>query len=178
MTHALVVFESMFGNTQVIARSVADGLAQRMRVDLVEVGAAPTALERDVDLLVVGGPTHAFGMSRSGTRQSAAQQSERGLVSGRIGLREWLSTLPKGPPSVAVATFDTRIAKPRLPGSAAAAAGKRLRRLGFRFVVPPTSFYVEGTTGPLLDGEPERARRWGEELGAAIGATEQPHRGA
>lgn len=79
---ALVVFESMFGNTQVIARSVADGLAPRMRVDLVEVGAAPTALDGDVDLLVVGGPTHAFGMSRAGTRQSAAQQSQRGLVSG------------------------------------------------------------------------------------------------
>jgi hypothetical protein len=178
MTRALVVFESMFGNTQLIARSVADGLAPRVQVGLVEVGAAPTALDGDLDLLVVGGPTHAFGMSRPGTRQSAAQQSERGLVSGGIGVREWLGTLPKDARHAAVATFDTRIAKPRLPGSAAAAAGKRLRRLGFRFVAPPMSFYVEGTTGPLLEGEPERARRWGEELGAAIGATEQPSRGA
>jgi hypothetical protein len=118
-----------------------------------------------VDLLVVGGPTHAFGMSRPGTRQSAAQQAERGLVSARIGLREWLGTLPESSGRVAVATFDTRIAKPRLPGSAAAAAEKRLRRLGFRLVVPSKSFYVEGTTGPLVDGEPERARRWGDEQG-------------
>ena len=78
MTRGLVVFESMFGNTQVIASSVADGLAPRMQVDLMEVGVAPTALDGDVDLLVVGGPTHAFGMSRPGTRQLAAQQSQRG----------------------------------------------------------------------------------------------------
>jgi hypothetical protein len=76
-----------------------------------------------------------------------------------------------------VATFDTRIAKPRLPGSAAAAAEKRLRRLGFRSVVASNSFYVERTTGPLMDGEPERARRWGDELAAAL-AAEQRHRGA
>jgi flavodoxin len=59
----LVVFESMFGNTQVIASSVADGLAPRMQVDLMEVAVAPTALDGDVDPLVgvVGGPTHAAG---------------------------------------------------------------------------------------------------------------------
>lgn len=112
MTRGLVVFESMFGNTQVIASSVADGLAPRMQVDLMEVGVAPTALDGDVDLLVVGGPTHAFGMSRPGTRQSAAQQSQRRLVSARIGLREWLGRLPGNSRPVAVATFDTRIAKP------------------------------------------------------------------
>jgi hypothetical protein len=178
MTRALIVFESMFGNTQVIARSVADGLAPRMQSDLIEVGSAPTALEGDVDLLVVGGPTHAFGMTRPGTRQSAAQQAERGLVSAGIGLREWLGRLPKNSHGVAVATFDTRIAKPRLPGSAAAAAEKRLRRLGFRCIAPSTSFYVEGTTGPLVDGEPERARRWGAELSAALGAAERRHRRA
>jgi hypothetical protein len=31
--------------------------------------------------------------------------------------------------------------------------------------------------GPLVDGEPERARRWGDELGAAL-AGEQRQRGA
>ena len=52
----------MFGNTQVIARSVADGLAPRMQVDLMEVGVAPTALDGDVDLLVVGGSGHLGSM--------------------------------------------------------------------------------------------------------------------
>ena len=78
---ALVVYESMFGNTQAIADAVADGLAARVRVDAVEVGAAPTVVGDDVVLLVVGGPTHAFGMSRQATRQDAGRQAERGLVS-------------------------------------------------------------------------------------------------
>jgi hypothetical protein len=93
---ALVVYESMFGNTQVIANAIADGLAGRMRVDTVEVGVAPASIGDDVGLLVVGGPTHAFGMSRQGTRQDAAKQGKEGLVSTGIGIREWLAGL-QGP---------------------------------------------------------------------------------
>lgn len=166
----LLVFESMFGNTQQIADAVAEGLAEHLSVEQVEVGAAPTVIGHDVELLVIGGPTHAFGLSRSGTRQSAAQQAEDGLVSTGIGLREWLGTLTKGSSDVAVAAFDTRISKPRLPGSAAAATEKRLRRLGFRVLARSQSFFVEGTTGPLLRGERERARRWGEELAVGLAA--------
>jgi hypothetical protein len=161
---ALVVFESMFGNTQKIAEAVAEGLARHLRVERMEVGHAPTVFSGDVELVVVGGPTHAFGLSRPGTRQSAAEQAEGGLVSTEMGLREWLGTLQKGSSRIAVATFDTRISKPRLPGSGAAAAEKRLRRLGFRLLARPESFYVEGTTGPLVGGELERAHRWGKEL--------------
>jgi hypothetical protein len=171
MMAVLVVFESMFGNTKVIADAVAEGLAPHLPVQQVEVGTAPTVIGGQVELVVVGGPTHAFGLSRPGTRQSAAQQAEGGLVSAGIGLREWLLTLRKGSSDVAVAAFDTRISKPRLPGSAAAAADKRLRRLGFRSVAPPTSFYVEGTTGPLMEGEAERARRWGAALAVELAAT-------
>jgi Flavodoxin len=165
---ALVVFESMFGNTKMIAEAIAEGLAERMRVEALEVGVAPTRLDDDIDLLVVGGPTHAFGLSRPQTRQDAARQATQGLVSRRLGLREWLTSL-QAPAGVAVAAFDTRIAKPRLPGSAARAAEKRLRRLGFRVVAPAESFYVDATSGPLQAGEQARARRWGESVGSRIG---------
>jgi hypothetical protein len=168
MMRALVVYESMFGNTKVIADAVADGVAARMRVEAVEVGVAPTAVGDDVVLLVVGGPTHAFGMSRPGTRQDAGKQAEHGVVSAGIGLREWLAAVQQGSGSVAATAFDTRIERPRLPGSAARAAEKRLRRLGFRIVSPPKSFYVAGTQGPLVDGELERARCWGERLGEGV----------
>jgi hypothetical protein len=153
---ALVVFESMFGNTQVIAEAIADGLSGRMQVDLVEVGAAPAEVGDEVAL------------SRPGTRQDAAKQASDGLVSTRIGLREWLAR-PQRRTGVAAAAFDTRVSRPRLPGSAARAAEKRLRQLGFRVVAPAASFYVEGTLGPLLEGEPERARRWGEQVLAHTG---------
>lgn len=174
---ALVVFESMFGNTQVIAKAVADGLSSRIGTDIVEVGAAPEVMDDDVELLVVGGPTHAFGMSRAGTRQTAARQAEQGPVTTGIGLREWLDTLKRGSETVAAATFDTRLNKPHwLVGSAARVAEKRLRRLGFRVLAPSQSFYVAGTPGPLLDGEAERARRWGEKLASVCLANEGDRR--
>jgi hypothetical protein len=166
---AVVMFESMFGNTKRIARSIADGLAAHGTVDAVEVGTAPTALDEDVELVVIGGPTHAFGMSRESTRQSAAKQADGALVSPRIGVREWLASIDRGSGGVAAAVFDTRFKKPRwLVGSAARAAEKHLRRLGFRVVAPAQSFYVSGTKGPLLDGELERARRWGDMLGSEV----------
>ena len=166
--HALMVFESMFGNTQAIARAVADGLSSSMTVELVEVGTAPNVIGENVDLLVVGGPTHALSLSRAKTRQSAADQAPNGVVSAGIGLREWLPTISSTSANLACATFDTKIRKPRIPGSAARAAQKRLRRSGFRTVAPAESFYVAGTPGPLLDGECERARRWGESLAATV----------
>jgi hypothetical protein len=172
---ARVVYESMFGNTQVVAQAVAEGLAKSLAVDLEEVGTAATDISADIDLLVVGGPTHALGMSRERTRESAAEQAARGIVSAGEGLREWLGALTGGSRAVAAATFDTRIDKPRMPGSAAHGAEKRLRRLGFRVLVPAASFYVTGTSGPLVDGERERARHWGEVLGSTM-ATADEHR--
>ncbi|MGH9235079.1 MAG: flavodoxin [Acidimicrobiales bacterium] len=168
---ALVVYESMFGNTQAVAEAVADGLALADGMDgvgLVEVGVAPAHVDDDVDLLVVGAPTHAFSLSRPATRQDAVTKSGETLVSSGTGLREWLAGLDRGSHRPASAAFDTKVAKPRLPGSAARAAAKRLRRLGMAVVVPPATFLVDGMTGPLLDGEVDRARRWGTDLGARV----------
>ncbi|MEV3983941.1 flavodoxin domain-containing protein [Nonomuraea sp. NPDC049758] len=165
---ALVVYESMYGNTERIAQAVAEGLATRMRAEVAEVGSAPAHVGDEVTLLVVGGPTHAFSMSRASTRESAAQQAAGPLVSRDRGVREWLATLSTSSAGLCSAAFDTRVAKPRLPGSAGRAVAKRLRRLGVRLAVPPCSFYVTGTQGPLVPGELERARQWGESLAASF----------
>jgi hypothetical protein len=168
---ALVVYESMFGNTQEIASAVAQGLSGRMDVDLVEVGEAPTVV--DADLVVAGGPTHAFSMSRPNTRQSAIEQAvDRGVISFGRGLREWLDEAGPGLRGRPVATFDTKMTRGHLPGSAARAAQKRLRRFGARIVSPAHNFTVLGGTGPLGDGELARARRWGSELAALCGCTD------
>ncbi len=168
---ALVVFKSMFGNTQTIAEAIADGLSASVDVEVVEVGHAPTTIDDGVALLVIGGPTHAFGMSRPGTRRSAAEQAQRDVVSTGIGLREWLAGIEGGSSAVAAAAFDTRADKPRLPGSAARAAGNRLRRLGFATAAHAESFYVGGVDGPLIEGEIERARRWGARFGSETAAS-------
>ena len=163
----VVVFESMFGNTEAVARAVAEGLSARHQVEVVEVGAASTDIGDDVAMVVVGGPTHALGLSRPSTRADAAKQAPT-LVSKTIGLREWLAEVNGGRGKLAAA-FDTRANKPRLPGSAARAAQRRLRRAGFELAAPSTSFYVGGMAGPLLDGERDRARAWASTLGDTSG---------
>lgn len=166
MSRALVVFESMYGNTEAVARAIADGLATRVAVDVLEVGGAPAAADDDIALLVVGGPTHAFGMSRPSTRRDAADKVERPTVSRGPGVREWLESLQSQAGRQAAA-FDTRVARPRLPGSAARAIRRRLRRCGATVADAPQSFFVQGSEGPLIDGELDRARAWGAGLAAA-----------
>ncbi|MEU8242435.1 flavodoxin family protein [Actinoplanes missouriensis] len=162
---ALVVYESMFGNTATIARAVADGLAETFQVTVAEVHSRPPAT--GMDLLVVGAPTHAFGLSRSATRADAARQGEVRDGAQEYGVREYLDdlSLPAGSP---VAAFDTKMNKPMLTGSAARKAARKLHGLGARVLLPAQSFRVGGTTGPLIDGEPERARQWAKTVAAAM----------
>ena len=170
---ALIVFESMFGNAEAIAQAVAEGLAPHVRVDVIEVGMASAALPDTLDLLVVGGPTHTLTLSRPSTRADAARRAGHALRSPDRGLREWLDTLEGGSPHVAVGVFATRLARPwwlRLLPSAGAAIAKRLRRRGFRLLVPVESFYVAGDRGPLLPDEINRAHRWGDRLGTTLTA--------
>jgi hypothetical protein len=158
----------MFGNTEAIARAVADGLSSvdGVAAELVPVHHASTDLA-GVDLLVVGGPTHAFSMSRASTRADALMKGADEEDANGPGIREWIEEL-RPTPATAVAAFDTRVRHPRLPGSAARAARKHLRARGFKAVDPPTTFWVDGMTGPLLEGEESRARAWGADLGAAL----------
>lgn len=166
----LVVYESMFGNTQAIAEAIADGLGTGTEVELVEVGAAPARLDSSVDLLVVGGPTHVFGMTRPTTRADASAEGPV-MMSPDLGIREWLGLLADRQGLVTAATFDTRMTKGRrLPGSAARGAARLLHRRGFPLLAPPESFYVQGPMGALLDGETDRARSWGEDLQTALRA--------
>lgn len=169
---ALVVYESMFGNTEQIARAVAEGLQSRMDVELLGAEQNPGPPHDRVDLVVVGGPTHAFSMTRENTRADAVRQ---GAAEGKetYGIREWIEHLGNGPHADRVATFDTRVARTggrvrHVPGSAAKAAAKVLRKHGYEALAKPESFWVEDTPGPLFPGEVERARAWGEHLAAMV----------
>lgn len=169
---ALVVYESMYGATRDVARAIADGLGSHLAVAIAEVADAPARLSADVGLLVVGGPTHARGMTKAASRAEAVQRAgDRALVSRGGGIREWLAELERDRP-VAAAAFDTRFASPSpLWGSAARGAAARLEQLGFAPAGEPESFLVSGPRGShaakLLPGELHRARAWGVVLAAA-----------
>ena len=166
MTKAWVVYESMFGNTREVAEAVTQGIKEHAEVEVHEVSTA-RSLPADLDLLVVGAPTHAFGLSRPSTREDAATKAHRAVESTSMGVREWLEQLTPDATPPRFATFDTRVNHPRVPGSAAKKAAKRLRKRGATAQTDPESFWVHGTEGPVLDGELDRARTWGSSIARA-----------
>jgi hypothetical protein len=172
---ALVVFESMYGNTHTIADRIADGLRPAFDVTVCAVADATPTLVGASDLVVVGGPTHVHGMSSGTSRRAAvdALAKDDTLVLDEDaegpGLRDWFDGLGERP--VAAAAFDTRIdAPPALTGRASKGISKRLRKHGFRVVADPESFLVDKHSR-LLDGEEDRARAWGATLAGLAGQT-------
>lgn len=166
---AQVVFESMFGNTQAVAEAVAAGLRlEGLHVTLTHVHDAPAPADLDCDLLVVGAPTHAFSLSRASTREDAVRQGAPASAAEGTGLREWLSSMDGTPTARVAATFDTRVTKVRrIPKAASTRSAKLLSRHGLRLVSRPAGFLVTDTSGPLEEGELERATAWGRSVGSA-----------
>ncbi|MDI6098719.1 flavodoxin domain-containing protein [Actinoplanes sp. NEAU-A12] len=168
---ALIVYESMLGTTEAIARAVAERLEMSFDVTVADVRTLPAA--GDTDLLIVGAPTHAFSMSRHRTRADATWHGRRKARAPEIGIREYLDCSP-WLTGIHAAAFDTALRKPSLPGSAARKAYRRLDGLGCHMLTAAKSFYVTTATGPLLDGELERARRWADTVAATVLAVRRP----
>ncbi|KQV05034.1 flavodoxin domain-containing protein [Leifsonia sp. Root112D2] len=161
----LIVYESLWGNTEKVARAIAAALSATLQVDVADVDSAPDSVV-GYDLLVVGGPTHAFSMTRASTRQNAVSQNGAPSAPDR-GIREWLNVLTPTEVAVKAVAFDTRVNAPRLPGSAAKVARQELHSLGFDTSLRQKSFHVHGYEGPLVEGELERAAQWGREVSDA-----------
>ena len=156
---ALVVVETYFGNTRHIGDVVAHHLRSAgIEISVVAVEEAPTQLDRGIELLVVGAPTHNLGLSTEESRRTASAQI--GQPTPRIGVREWAGRVaqPSVPPFVAL--FATRTGHPWMAGSAAAQASVLFARNGFPVMAARETFWVNGISGPLEPGEDERARRW------------------
>ena len=162
MTRALIIVESCFGNTRAIADSVAAGLIDGgVDAQVVDVDEAPSCLPADLDLLILGAPTHNRGLPTAATRAKACAQAGSGKASHGIG--EWLETVAI-PASIDAAAFDTVISKGWLSGSAAKAIAKTLQRRQGRRTVSVRSFVVTASKGPLATGQETDAHRWGREL--------------
>ncbi|HYK68803.1 MAG TPA: flavodoxin domain-containing protein [Streptosporangiaceae bacterium] len=179
---AVVIFESMYGNTRAIAEAVAEGIGADgdVQVTVLPVGAASIDMTGDADLLVVGGPTHVHGMSRPQTRRAArdaAAKADSGLVLDPAargpGIRDWLADLEHR--DGLGAAFDTRLdAPPIFTGSAAAGIARKLRRSGVTAITRPESFLVSKNT-ELRTGETARAREWGTTLSRLVTASDSRH---
>ncbi len=155
---ALVVYDSFFGNTEQIAQAIGRALGERAQVETLRVGDVRPEHLTGLQYLVVGSPTRGF-------RPTPAIVS---LLKG----------LPKdGLKGVKVAAFDTRITAEDIEsavfilrvlvnifGYAAKPIADRLEKKGGELVAPPEGFFVEGTEGPLTEGELERAAAWAGQI--------------
>lgn len=138
----LVIYDSRFGNTERVARAIAEQLGPASEVRIARAGEmSPLELD-EVDLLVVGAPTEHHG----------TPPVVRNLLEG---------VRPGTLAGVEAVAFDTRLHHAQWwTGSAAATIAEDLRQLGCELVVPAESFFVEGRGGPLEEPELERARSW------------------
>ena len=170
---AVVVYESMYGNTHQVADAIGAGLKSAFDVSVVPVSEVSAAVLADADLVVVGGPTHAHGMSRASTRKAAVEAADKPVGGLKVepdaagpGLREWFDSL--GHYEVKAAAFDTKMHGPAaLTGRASRGVTRLLRAHGFDVVAEPESFLV--TKQDRLDPEETtRARDWGTKLAAGI----------
>ena len=174
MVRAVVVYESIYGNTRVVAEAIAAGLGDHADVIVRRVADADAETLQGARLLVVGGPTHLHGLATSLSRRMAVKAAEEDGHTGvepqaaeGPGLRAWLSELAGG--DLSAAAFDTRIDRSAaLTGAAARGIARRLHRRGCTLVAEPESFFVEDSEGPLGEGEVARARAWGASLAARV----------
>jgi len=157
---AMVVYDSAFGNTEKVALAIGQALGSPEDVAVVRAGNVKPEQLAGLALLVVGSPTQKF----------------RPLGT----ITSFLKSIPKnGLKGVKVAAFDTRATESEIEkvrilaffvkvfGYAAKPIADRLVKKGGDLAVPPEGFYVAGTEGPLLEGEPERAAGWARDIVAA-----------
>lgn len=142
---ALVIYDSVYGNTEKVARAIGDALPGEVAVRRVDQVSAVEA--EGVDLLILGSPTHG----------ALATEAVRGLLA-RIG--------PPARAGARAATFDTRLAwgfLERWGGFAAPKMATALQEKGWTILGEPGGFFVRGLKkGPLKRGEVARAVGWAQ----------------
>jgi hypothetical protein len=171
---ALIVYESIYGNTHAVADGIAAGLRSLGDVRVVPVHEATAELVAWADLVVVGSPTHAHGMTRTSTRKGAIEAAGKPNSALALdpdaagpGVRDWLGSLGRVHGTRAAA-FDTRFDGPAMfTGRASGGIANGLRHLGFALAAEPESFLVDRRT-KLVAGEADRAARWGARLAETL----------
>lgn len=161
---AIVVYESLWGNTAAIAKAIAEGIGPEARA--LSTAEATAAVTADADLIVAGAPVMAFSLPSDRVRQSIGTDKRHVNNPPNLSapsMRSWLAALPNGKGKAAA--FDTQF---KWSPSATGKIMKGLERAGYQKAANPQKFIVKGTYGPMHDGELERARAWGGELAKLV----------
>ena len=141
----LVVYDSYFGNTAIIAETI----AQELNSEHIKVHSFNTDTINKYDCIIVGTPTRAFKATKEITK--LVKKIER--------------------LDVKIALFDTRMNVDEVDskllrfltskfGYATDSLEKILKKNNISLAAPSNAFYVQDSEGPLVDGEIERAKEW------------------
>lgn len=154
----LIIYDSVFGNTEKIARAIGQAFGTQEKVEIVKVSEAKPENLAGLGLLIVGSPTRAF-------RATPA-------------MMQFLGKIPaNGLKGVRVGAFDTRVpmdgakipgflrALAKVFGYAAEPMAKKLAKKGGVLAALPEGFFVTDSEGPLKEGELERAGEWAKSVG-------------
>jgi len=158
---AIVVYESLWGNTAAIARAIAEGIGPEARA--LSTAEATSSVVADADLIVAGAPVLGFNLPTEQMRENIRTSPSRGPTNPDLShpsLRSWLDALPKK--QGRAAAFETRLWWS--PAGSTSTIVHKLEGAGYRTVAKAQRFVVKGAYGPLRNGEVERARQWGAEL--------------
>ncbi len=162
---ALVVYESLWGNTAAVARAIADGMGPGAVAKATD---ETTAQEiREAELIVAGAPVLGFRLGTEQIRKAIARDEADAPTPPDLShpsLRSWLESLPAG--DGRAAGFETRIWWS--PRGATGDIESCLSGAGYRPIANAQRFVVKDKYGPLKDGEIERARAWGAELARLV----------
>ena len=164
---AIVVYESLWGNTAAVARAIAAGIGPNARA--LSTAEAVPAVVAAADLIVAGAPLFAFRLPTDDIRATIRKKANSFAAPPDLShpaLRTWLETVPPG--RGRGAAFETRMWFS--PGGATGAILKGLKQAGYAPLARGKRFGVAGMTGPLKRGELERARAWGARLARAAEA--------
>ena len=173
---ALVVYESMFGNTRLVAKNIVRALERAgVSTSLTTAGRGPCDTS-GFDVVFVGAPTHAHGLPRPESRLEAATWAANPAKSLSLeplaiidGVREWLETLTVANDTSVVAAFSTRSNIMRLvAGDAAVGIARRLKPLGVARV--DKECFLVDRANRLLPGESDRADAWATDVLEHVGA--------
>jgi hypothetical protein len=155
----VVVYESHWGNTEAIARAIADGIGPDA-IALTTDAAVGDAIA-DAHLIVAGAPVMAFRLPTNDTLAKLGDgDKEPAPDLSHPSMRDWLAGLPHR--NGFGAAFETRLHWS--PGGSTGAIEKGLAEAGYRRLTSGRKFVVKGGNGPLREGELDAARAWGAEL--------------
>ena len=151
MAKVIVVYESKYGNTKLVAESIVAGMRQvaGMEVALSELKEVDLKQLANFDAILIGSPNH-MGRATGGIKKFIGQLGKLD-ISGRLA-----------------AVFDTYIGKDYEKAVKGMERQINEKAPELKLAAPGLSIKVEGMKGPIVEGELPKCKEFGIKIATLI----------